>query len=108
MCGIQKTCEILKSGINVLLSDEKKICGIFVGIPGFSEYDNRGGIFNFLRTAYPDIKCAVNSDVLNIIYSDKNYSNGIYTVDTVRRNKWSTSDKNVRMAKNYYWCGASL
>lgn len=39
-CGLERTFKILKSGIDVLLTNRSEVSGIFEGISGFASGDN--------------------------------------------------------------------
>lgn len=69
ICGIDKTCEILRLGIDSLKLPDNKIFGIYCGLAGFSSGNNGVKIGNFLNEAYPDICIGCGSDILNVAAS---------------------------------------
>lgn len=66
-CGIENTCEILKDGIDQLLTLGKAPKRIFAGIAGSMLGNHREVIRAFLKKQYPAFKSNVDSDIKNII-----------------------------------------
>lgn len=68
-CGIDRTCQILKEGIDSLMSVHPNVIGIYAGISGAGGGDPEKKIPKFLREAYPKQETKCNSDVLNVVAS---------------------------------------
>lgn len=66
MCGLEKTFQILKCGIDALRSTKLKIDGIYLGMAGYLSGDNGEKTCEFLKCAYPDILVGCSSDILNV------------------------------------------
>lgn len=69
VCGIEKTTEILKTGIDSLLAINLDVSGIFGGIAGISIESNMKAIKNFFKKNYPGINVFLSSDILNVMSS---------------------------------------
>jgi len=61
--------KIIASGINKILADEPNISAVFAGISGLSIGDNDKNLRDFLKTTYPSIKIAADSDLYNVLQS---------------------------------------
>lgn len=66
ICGLEKTCQILKSGVDALSSSGLKVEGIYVGMAGYLSGDNGENTKRFLKSAYPNVTIGCNSDILNV------------------------------------------
>ncbi len=66
-CGIDKTLELLKEGIDGLLALGKTPKRIFAGIAGTRLGNHRETIGAYLKRQYPAYKSSVDSDIKNII-----------------------------------------
>ena len=73
VCGVEKTRQILKAGVDALLARAGRPIGIFAGIAGCGVEGNRRQILSFLKKTYPDVKIEVRGDNLNVIYSTEYY-----------------------------------
>ena len=82
--GIERTCSILKEGIDRLLPLAKNgVCGIHIGIAGIPQGSRRSYISRFLSDAYPQIPCGVSGDVDNVFASCSVTESGVFaTVGT--------------------------
>ena len=69
VCGMDKTCAILKLGVDTMLSAHPDVAGVFAGIAGFLSGDNSGKLKEFFANTYPTLKATLGSDVLNVISS---------------------------------------
>lgn len=67
--GIQKTCEILKFGIDSLMSLVNNVSDIYCGIAGFLSGNNGEKVQCFLNNTYPDVCIENYSDILNVAAS---------------------------------------
>lgn len=67
--GIEKTFEILKTGIDSLYPRSQALAGIYCGLSGYTAGDNAPRISEFLQRTYPKtaIKCA--GDIFNVAAS---------------------------------------
>lgn len=79
-CGMDKTFEILKNGIEHMLEINMNIVAVYAGIAGSASGDNRKKILKFLKNNYKNIKFEVQSDILNVIYSTGGYENCIAVI----------------------------
>ena len=66
VCGLEKACEILKKGIDVLMSMDYSVRGVFGGLAGYAVGDNDRKISAFLAKTYPNVPIKCDSDILNI------------------------------------------
>ncbi len=64
--GIDRACEVLKSGIDAMLSYSRNVSAIFAGVAGCALDKNRNAISEFLKSAYPGINIKCLSDILNV------------------------------------------
>jgi len=67
--GIDKTFELLKTGIDSLYTIGANISGIYCGIAGMVSGNNRELVNNFLRETYPNTIIECNTDLLNVAAS---------------------------------------
>lgn len=65
--GLDKSCELLANGIDMLLRKGQMVSGIFAGIAGCLTGDNGKKIEMFLRERYPQIEIAVDTDGVNVL-----------------------------------------
>lgn len=68
-CGIEKTCQILKYGIDAMMEISANVVGIYAGISGADGGDPKRMIPKFLKNAYPQQKTNCRSDMYNVIAS---------------------------------------
>ena len=66
ICTLTKTNEILKSGIDALISNDVKVVSIYVGIAGGMSGDNKTKIVEHLSSLYPKTKIDCQSDILSV------------------------------------------
>lgn len=66
-CGMEKTLEILRRGIDFLRSDERKVEGIFFGGAGLGKGTIGDAIQTALEKAYPGIRIGCGNDICNVI-----------------------------------------
>jgi N-acetylglucosamine kinase-like BadF-type ATPase len=69
--GLEQTLNIFYSGIDELLEFSPNACAAFIGMAGVSNKKSTRAsqILNELQKKYKNIKFAVESDILNVIYS---------------------------------------
>lgn len=67
--GIEKTLEVLKTGIDGLYNIRTNILGIYCGIAGMGSGNNQELVKNFLQETYPNIRIECNTDLLNVAAS---------------------------------------
>ena len=68
-CGIEKTLEILETGIEKCLTVCAEVEGIFLGLAGFVSGNAGVGIDVHLRNRYPGVKVKCMTDIINVISS---------------------------------------
>ena len=78
--GVNKSAEILKKGIDMLLAENSGVCGIHIGSAGFLTGDNRKEVKSILAKAFPHIKIGCHSDIMNVIASGTNKENCIAAI----------------------------
>ncbi len=78
--GIEKSSEVLKSGIDAMLSYSKNVVGIFAGVAGCALDKNRNYISDFLKTNYPGIKIKCHSDILNVTGCEPSFKDCIAAI----------------------------
>lgn len=66
-CGLETTCNLLKTGIDEFLLQHPRIAGVFAGIAGALSGDHLTGITDFLKSTYPLLQFSVSSDICNVI-----------------------------------------
>ncbi len=64
--GIEKSCEVLRAGIDLMLSYSKNVSAIFAGVAGCALDKNRNSISDFLKAKYPSVNIKCRSDILNV------------------------------------------
>ena len=79
-CGMDKTFEVLKNGIERMLEVSMNIIAVYAGIAGSASGDNKKKILKFLKSNYKNIKFEVQSDIMNVIYSTGGYENCIAAI----------------------------
>ncbi len=67
VCGIDKTIEILISGINCLCSDYPDIKAIYAGCAGFASGDYKDVALRELNKSFPQIPIKCDTDIMNVI-----------------------------------------
>ena len=65
--GIEAAKTVLQAGLEQLMTDS--VAAIYAGIAGCSVKENEKKLLAFLKKNHPGIRCAVASDVPNVIYS---------------------------------------
>lgn len=73
--GIDKACEVLKNGIDILMDMKYKVEGIFCGTAGAKSGTNLQKFNVFFRKTYPNIEITVDSDICNVLMSDGHAGN---------------------------------
>lgn len=68
-CGMEKTLEILETGINECRKVCPDVTGIFLGQAGFVSGNAGVGIDAHLRNVYPGVKIKCMTDIINVISS---------------------------------------
>jgi len=68
-CGLEKTYDTLKKGINLVMKEPLSISAVFAGIAGCGASENGLNVKNFLVGLFPNINIVCSSDVLNVIAS---------------------------------------
>ena len=68
-CGMEKTLEILETGINECRKVCPEVDGIFLGQAGFVSGNAGVGIDAHLRNVYPGVKIKCMTDIINVISS---------------------------------------
>ena len=69
--GMDKSVEILTSGIDAFLNTCPSVCGIYIGSAGFLLGNKSATIANILAKRYPHIKIRCGTDILNVIASSE-------------------------------------
>ena len=75
-CGIDKTLEVLREGMNSMISAYGAISVAFMGIAGCGNQKNKKSVQEFLEKNYYGIEFEVQSDIYNVVYTeepDENY-----------------------------------
>jgi hypothetical protein len=67
VCGIDKACKTLKSGIDALLCEGGRVNIIYAGIAGAYSGKNKANLLAYLKKQYPLYKIKVESDVMNVV-----------------------------------------
>ena len=67
--GVETSKAILKTGLEQLLAENRNIAVIYAGISGCKLIEPRNALRSFLKQTYPGVRCEVQSDILNVIYS---------------------------------------
>ncbi len=79
VCGMEKSCEILRSGIDTFLATHR-VAGIYCGMAGFLSGNNGEAVLSFLHRTYPDIEIQCNGDILNVAASAHRDENSITAI----------------------------
>ncbi len=66
---VEGTNEVLNNGIREMLTYTAGIEGMYAGIAGCGNAENRKAVLKFLRKNYPGIKFEVSSDIMNVFGS---------------------------------------
>ena len=69
--GMDKSAEILTSGIDACINVCQNIYGIYIGAAGFLLGNNASAMMNILSKRYPHIKIRCGSDIMNVIASSE-------------------------------------
>lgn len=67
--GIDRTCEIMREGIDSLLEICPNAVGVYAGYSGAIAGDPDKKVLSYLKSEYPKMKIDCSSDVLNIVAS---------------------------------------
>jgi len=67
--GIEKSLEVISSGISEALPSDCRLCGLYVGGSGFLTANNGEKIQDSLLKLYPGITIKCKTDILNVIAS---------------------------------------
>ncbi len=78
--GMEKCCEVLKTGIDSLMLSRENIIGIYCGLSGYLSGDNAQRIDAFFKNNYPDINIECNSDIFNVMASATKAKRGIVAI----------------------------
>ena len=79
-CGTEISYNVLKSGIDTLLSVSPGVCGVFMGVSGFSSGNSGRIITEKLRQTYPDIQLVSRSDIINVASAGTDEKNCIAAI----------------------------
>ena len=63
---VDGTNEVLNSGLREMLTHTAGIEGMYAGIAGCGNAENRKAVLKFLRKSYPGIKFEISSDIMNV------------------------------------------
>lgn len=66
-CGMTKSIEALKAGIDSMLKISTGLSAVYAGISGAASGSNGAVLLKSLSAAYPGIKFEVRSDIMNVI-----------------------------------------
>ena len=78
---IDETNKVLNSGIREMLTHTATIEGMYAGIAGCGNAENRKAVLKFLRKNYPGIKFEISSDIMNVFGScPKLYNDSIAVI----------------------------
>ncbi len=80
VCGIEKACQILKNGIDVLIAMDYDVRGVFAGLAGYASGDNDRKISAFLERTYPRLQIKCGSDILNIFALGPKTESGVAAI----------------------------
>lgn len=69
VCGMEQACDILKTGIDTLLSICPDVAGVCAGVAGYLSGNNSTNFQSFFKSAYPLLKINLNSDICNVVDS---------------------------------------
>ncbi len=71
VCGVEGTLACLKKGLSSMLSENANANYVFLGIAGCGLAENRKAIKAELKQSYAGIDFEVNSDLVNVIYTNE-------------------------------------
>ena len=69
VCGIERTCAILKKGVDILLHICPDVSGVFAGLAGYMSGDYDKKLEAFFTENYPALQVSMGSDIWNVITS---------------------------------------
>ena len=72
---VDGTNEVLNGGLREMLTHTASIEGMYAGIAGCGNAENRKAVLKFLRKNYPGIKFEISSDIMNVFGSCPEYGN---------------------------------
>ena len=70
---VDGTNEVLNCGLREMLTYTAGIEGMYAGIAGCGNAENRKAVLKFLRKSYPGIKFEISSDIMNVFGSCPEY-----------------------------------
>lgn len=70
--GIKKGFEVIKRGIDSLITANQNISAIFAGVSGCLVGNNRKKLLEYLKNEYQGVNITVKSDICNVILSHEN------------------------------------
>ncbi len=75
--GIEKCCNVLSEGIDLLLNFSPSVHGIFAGVSGGSTGDNQTRLNDFFKKRYPKLHIMTDSDAVNVLACGTDPKNGM-------------------------------
>lgn len=78
--GMEKCCEVLKTGIDSLMLSRKNVTGIYCGISGYLSGDNSQRIDAFFKSNYSDVNVVCNGDIFNVMASATKAKRGVVAI----------------------------
>lgn len=79
-CGMDKALEVLKEGMDSMISACGTISTAFMGIAGCGNQKNKKSVQEFLEKNYYGIEFDVRSDIYNVVYTEEPAENYIAVV----------------------------
>lgn len=67
ICTVEGACEVLRSGIDTMLQQERRVLGVFLGGSGMSSGGNGKAVENLLRDHYPGLVVQCETDICNLL-----------------------------------------
>ncbi len=78
--SVDGTIDVLCKGIGEMLTHTADIVGMYAGIAGCGNAENRKAVLKALRKTYPNIKFEISSDIMNVFGSCTKVSNNCIAV----------------------------
>lgn len=78
--SVDGTIKVLSQGIDEMLKHTANIVGMYAGIAGCGNAENRKSVLKALRKNYPNIKFEVSSDIMNVFGSCSEVNNNCIAV----------------------------
>lgn len=69
VCGLERTCAILKKGVDTLLNVCSDVSGLFAGMAGYMSGDHAQKLQAYFAQTYPALQVSMGSDIWNVITS---------------------------------------